>query len=152
MKQRPWKTLRCVVEVKVPPGNRSDVGDLKYQVDAALARHYHAYGDNHIPMPRAGTLDDSNAVKYRLLEYGRVVQAEAPPTDHVDSRRGQFEHGVLGLLWIIVLAVVFDNRHAARDRAARILGGVRAFGDMYGVQGDAAREHRRQETYWMPPQ
>lgn len=53
-KQRPWRTLRCVVEVKVPPSNRSDEKDLIYHVNEALNDYQNdrtPFG--LIPMPRS---------------------------------------------------------------------------------------------------
>ena len=43
-----WKLLRVVVEVKVPPGNRSTEKDLKYHVEEALSDYY----GGSVPLPR----------------------------------------------------------------------------------------------------
>ena len=51
---RPWRKLRVVVEVTVPPTNRSTEKDLMYQVREAMA-----YA---VPMPRQGHHDQYEAV------------------------------------------------------------------------------------------
>ena len=39
-RERPWKKLRVVVEVSVPPHSRADEKDLKHLVEEALPRMF----------------------------------------------------------------------------------------------------------------
>ena len=55
---RPWRTIRVVVEVKVPPNNRSTERDLEYHVTNALEKAY----DGLLPMARIVHLNHYLAV------------------------------------------------------------------------------------------
>jgi hypothetical protein len=56
-----------------------------------------------------------------------------------------FQHTVLKLLWLIFLYTAgkrpLNQIYSARDSCI-------AFGDVYGVQGEAAKKYRRENTYW----
>ena len=69
-KQRSWRTLRCVVEVKVPPSNRSDEKDLVYQVEYALDR---IFADIGMPLPRV-IHADHNRVTPRVKAWTPVFR------------------------------------------------------------------------------
>jgi hypothetical protein len=66
-KQRPWRTLRCVVEVKVPPSNRSDEKDLIYHVEQQLL--------NGMFLPRA-MHDDKYYARPKVKRFRPVFVAE----------------------------------------------------------------------------
>jgi hypothetical protein len=72
---KPWKTLRCVVEVKVPPSNASDEKDLIYHVEKALFQHGKFPGI--LAMPRSHHPERYDA-KPKVKSYVRVRQAERP--------------------------------------------------------------------------
>ncbi len=63
-----------------------------------------------------------------------------------DERTNMFQHAVLNALWIIILFLAGKD-FAAKDNARSWISGARAFGDMYGVQGDEARKFRHEKTY-----
>lgn len=87
-KQRPWRTLRCVVEVKVPPSNRSDEGDLVYHVREALADYQNdrtpfgliplprAHGENYQAVPRIKRWSKVFEQALRTLDAQRIVRLQ----------------------------------------------------------------------------
>lgn len=98
MKQRPWRTLRCVVEVKVPPSNRSDEKDLIYHVDEALDR----YWSGRVPMPRAIHPQPARFdAKPKVKSYVRFVQAETIKAGR-PGPKSVFEQLVIRALYAIV--------------------------------------------------
>lgn len=67
-----WTKLRCVVEVKVPPGSPVRTKDLIYQVEQALLKEYRG---NNIPLPRSAPMRHFQS-RFRVLHFGKVVQAD----------------------------------------------------------------------------
>jgi hypothetical protein len=63
-----------------------------------------------------------------------------------DSRTDMFQHAVLHALWIIILFLA-GRDFAAKNNARNWISAARAFGDLYGVQGEKAKEYRREVTY-----
>lgn len=97
-----WRTIRCVVEVKVPPRNRSDEKDLIYNVERALGQA----GKIHLPRL---IHDDNYVAKPKVKSYVRVTQAERgrPPPQTV------FEQLVIRGIYAI-LSLVMRGQGAAR--------------------------------------
>lgn len=87
-----WRTIRVVVEVKVPPNNRSTEKDLVYQVEHRLDR-----GDGVLPMPRS-LHDDHYKSRPKVKGFTHVFRNEAkrPP------ERTVFERLMLQGIWLIV--------------------------------------------------
>jgi hypothetical protein len=102
-KQRPWRTLRCIVEVKLPPSNRSTEKDLVYQVERRLETGY-------FHMPRALHADHYVA-NPKVKGFTHVFRAEAkrPP------ERSDFERLVLKAIFYIMWSVTRHNVSARRN-------------------------------------
>lgn len=98
MSQGPWRTLRCVVEVKVPQNNRSGVKDLIYHVEKALFQHGKFPG--MLPMPRSHHPERHDA-KPRVKDFSRVVQAQTIKADR-PGPQSNFEQLVIRALYAII--------------------------------------------------
>jgi hypothetical protein len=110
-KQRPWRTLRCVVEVKVPPSNRSTEKDLSFHVSEALADYkIDSRLVAGIPLPRSGRPDTFFAIP-NMKGFTHVFRAEAkrPP------ERSIFERLLLKAVFYILWSVTRHNASARRN-------------------------------------
>jgi hypothetical protein len=107
-KQRAWRTIRVVVEVKVPPANRSTEKDLIYQVENRLDR-----GDGVLPMPRS-LHDDHYKSRPKVKGFTHVFRNEAkrPP------ERTTFEQLVIRGIYAILS---FTMRGRTAERASAML-------------------------------
>lgn len=139
------KKVRAVVEVSVPDKAQFSEDDFAKLLRRELPERIYA-------APRG-----VKTVRIRFKAFYRVVQytpdgnrIKPKSEDHVDSRPSQFQFMVLGALWALILAVLFKADIKARDIALNYRSSALAFGDLYGVPGEDAREYRRENTYWVP--
>lgn len=106
----PWRTLRCVVEVKVPPSNRSDEKDLIHQVRQQL--------DSHLAMPRP--LDPNHhASRPEVKSFVRVVAYHRPVGK-------PYEQLVIRLLYAI-LTFTMPRTRMAREASKMLVEDTRDF-------------------------
>jgi hypothetical protein len=104
-----WKTLRVVVEVRVPAKPRIAVSDLRYQVEMALQHWW----KNGIPLPRER--EGCYKAKPHVKDFGRVARHHFAEARAPDKPRFGFEFLVLRALGF-VLAVVISGISNARQR------------------------------------
>lgn len=114
-KQRSWRTLRCVVEVKVPPSNRSTEKDLSFHVSEALADYkIDSRLVAGLPMPRSGRPDTYYSIP-KVKGFTHVFRAEAKrPPEHT-----VFEKLVIRALYAILMFTMPRSR-SAREAAAML--------------------------------
>lgn len=107
--QRPWRTIRCVVEAKVPPSNRSTEKDLAYHVHEAFDVLEDQEGPfvSGLPMPRA-LHSNHHRVRPKVKAFGPVFRAEVKRP----SERSSFEQLVIRALYAILMFTMPRTRLA----------------------------------------
>ena len=100
-----WRTLRCVVEVKVPPNNPTTERELRHQVQMALGKS--------IALPRA-LYPNAYQAKVTAKGFSRVLQhvTNRPPKQTI------FEQLVIRGIYAILSLVM---RGSAASRATAML-------------------------------
>jgi hypothetical protein len=112
--QPKWRTLRCVVEVKVPPSNRSNEKDLIYQVERALGQA----GKIHLPRL---IHDDNYVANPKVKSFVRVLQAEIKRPSH-----SAFEQLVIRGIYAI-LSFTMPGRRSAHNAVSMLREDIKTF-------------------------